>query len=78
MIGLMTQQSTLSPKWAKEHRGRTANNIQTLGNLIYIGLVIPQFIPGDKPFSLGFAGLGLLGISLAYLAAARIAKGGGE
>jgi len=57
-------------------RGRVAEKIMEWGNLVFIGLVIVQIIPGPG-FNWSIAGAGVVSVVGAYLIALRIVRGGG-
>ena len=60
-----------------DQSGRVAEKIMEWGNLVFIGLVITQVIPG--PFSNpAIVVVGVVNIASAYLFAIRLMKGGGE
>ena len=63
-------------KLNRTDRRQIAAKVMDWGNLVFIGLVIAQFVPGEKPVSLSLIGLGFLGMISAYYVAKRIMKGG--
>ncbi len=60
-----------------DQHGRVAEKVMEWGNLVFIGLVIVQIIPGVAPFRLGAAGIGIVCLAGAYWVANRIMRGGG-
>ena len=56
-------------------RSRVAEKIMDFGNLVFIGLVIAQAVPGpiSKPH---YILLGIVAVTASYLFALRIMKGG--
>jgi hypothetical protein len=59
-------------------RDRVAEKVMEWGNLVFVGLVIAQLVPGTEPFQPGMVVSGLGGIALAYRFATLIMKGGGK
>ena len=62
-------------KLTGSQRTRVAEKIMDFGNLVFIGLVIAQAVPGpiSKPL---YTLVGMVTITTAYLFALRIMKGG--
>ncbi|MBI3955779.1 hypothetical protein HY339_00830 [Candidatus Gottesmanbacteria bacterium] len=60
-----------------DQRGRVAEKIMEWGNLVFIGLVITQFVPGVRVNAL-IAATGFALIVIAYVFAVRFMKGGGR
>lgn len=58
-------------------RDRVAEKIMEWGNLVFVGLVIAQIVPGPEQFSSGVAISGLVVAVVAYSLAYVIMKGGG-
>ena len=60
-----------------DQSGRVAEKIMEWGNLVFIGLVITQVIPGPLSNPV-IVVVGIVSIASAYLFAIRLMKGGGE
>ena len=61
----------------KNKRSIFAEKTMDWGNLVFIGLVIGQLVPGSSPFRLTLLILGVLGMAGAYAFAYLLMKGGG-
>lgn len=59
-----------------DQRKLVAGKIMDWGNLVFVGLVISQLIPGTDPFSFTIANIGILVAVLAYVVAYALMKGG--
>lgn len=53
-----------------------AEKVMEWGNLVFVGLVIAQFVPGTTPFRFGLLIAGLLNFLGAYWIAFYVTKGG--
>ena len=62
---------------SKHQRDIYAKGIIEWGNLVFIGLVVAQFVPGTYPFRKGILVVGILIFVGAYIAAYFLTKGGG-
>ena len=67
----------MAKKITKDQRGRVAEKVMEWGNLVFVGLVIAQFVPGTEHIQLGIIFAGLVSIITAYIFAYKILKGGG-
>lgn len=61
-----------------KRRGVFAEKTMDWGNLVFVGLVIGQLVPGTSPFRLALFILGVLGMAGAYALAYFLLKGGGQ
>ena len=61
-----------------DQRGRVAEKIMELGNLIFLALVIAQIVPGTGPFRFSMALTGIITLAVAYFAAYLVMRGGGK
>jgi len=52
-----------------------AEKIMDWGNLLFVGLVIGQFVPGANPIRWGLLLFGICGCGGAYIVANQIVKG---
>lgn len=68
----------MSMRFTVDQRGRFAEKIMELGNLVFVGLVIGQVVPGTGAFRLGMAITGIVDLAGAYLVAYYIMKGGAQ
>ena len=59
-----------------DQRSRVAEKIMEWGNLVFVGSVIAQVVPGGL-FDFRAAFFGVLGLVGAYFAASRMMRGGG-
>ena len=59
-----------------DQRGRVAEKIMEWGNLVFVGLVIVQIVPGTDKFQPGMIFVGVFGFISAYIYAYMIMKGG--
>lgn len=62
---------------SREERGRVAEKLMELGNLIFIGLIITQLVPEIK-LKLVQVAFGSLAIIASYIVAVWLMKGGGR
>lgn len=62
----------------KNNRDVFAEKTMDWGNLVFVGLVIGQLVPGSSPFRLALFILGVLGMAGAYAFAYILLKGGGR
>ena len=53
-------------KLSKQQRSILAEKLMDWGNLVFVGLVIGQFVPSRTSIQWGFIFAGMLGIILAY------------
>ncbi len=60
-----------------DQRGRIAEKIMEWGNLVFIGLVIAQFVPGVR-INILIAVSGFVLIAMAYIFSILLMKGGGR
>jgi len=65
-------------KLTSNQRDNVAEKVMEWGNLIFVGLVIAQLVPGTEPFQPEMVISGLGGINFAYWFATLIMRGGGE
>ena len=63
-------------KFTPDQRGRIAEKVMEWGNLVFVGLVIAQAVPGGL-FDFRVALFGVAGLVGAYFVASRMMKGGG-
>lgn len=63
-------------KLTSRQRNRVAEKVMEWGNLVFVGLVIAQLVPGTERFQPELMASGLGGIILAYWLATLIMKGG--
>jgi hypothetical protein len=59
-----------------EQRARIAEKIMDWGNLVFVGLVIAQIVPGTNQFRLSVAVAGFLCIAISYWSAYLLLRGG--
>ncbi len=57
----------MARKLIREQRNVIAEKLMDWGNLVFTGLVIAQFVPGNTTFKWWLFIAGLLGIGLAYI-----------
>ncbi len=62
----------------RKHREVVAEKTMDWGNLVFVGLVIGQLVPGTSPFRFVLFILGVLGMVGAYALAYILMKGGGR
>jgi hypothetical protein len=62
----------------KNKRDIFAEKTMDWGNLVFVGLVIGQLVPGTSPFRGALFVLGVLGMAGAYVFAYFLLKGGGQ
>ncbi len=68
----------MSAGLTKNNRDIFAEKTMDWGNLVFVGLVIGQLVPGSSPFRLALFILGVLGMAGAYAFAYFLLKGGGQ
>ena len=73
----MVKKSTKT-KLNRTDRRQIAAKAMDWGNLVFIGLVIAQLIPGDQPINVPLILLGFFGMASAYYIAELTMKGGEE
>ena len=61
-----------------KQRGVFAEKTMDWGNLVFIGLVIGQLVPGASPFRFALFILGVLGMAGAYALAYLLLRGGDQ
>ncbi len=59
-----------------EQRETFAEKLMDWGNLVFVGLVIGQLVPGTGPFRLSMVFAGLVSIAVSYVVAYYLMKGG--
>lgn len=64
-------------RFTVDQRGRIAEKLMELGNLIFVGLILGQAL-ADNPFDFRMASVGGVGMLMLYFVAIRIMKGGGK
>lgn len=60
----------------QEQRGRFAEKLMDWGNLVFVGLVIGQIVPGTAQFRFSMFFLGIVCIVAAYLTSYYLTLGG--
>lgn len=60
----------------KKQRGIFAEKALDWGNLVFVGLVIGQLVPGASPFRLTLFSLGILAMAGSYAFAYFLLRGG--
>jgi len=68
----------MTRRLSREQRRVFAEKTMDWGNLLFVGLVIGQLVPGTSPFRLVLFILGVLGMAGAYALAYFLLKGGGQ
>jgi hypothetical protein len=62
----------------EDQRGRIGEKLMEWGNLLFVGLVIGQLVPGINKLQLGLMMFGVAGMAGAYATAYFLMKGGGQ
>ncbi len=66
----------MSKRLTTNQRGRIAEKIMEWGNLVFVGLVVTQVVPGAGPFQPTMIVIGVANIAWAYVLAYVFMKGG--